>query len=77
MGKRKLGSIDDSMMITGVKMSGFTKSSGQNPNVTASSGIGHRERSSAKGGEGKGALTGKKKVKDDSNRAESCDAYGD
>lgn len=77
MGKRRIGSIDDSMMVTGIKMSGFAKSSSQNPNVTASSGIGHRERSSAKGGEGKAALTAKKRRDEDSNRADSCDAYGD
>lgn len=75
MSERKIGSIDDSMMVTGIKMSGFAKSQAQNPNVTASSGIGNREQTSGK--VGKGVLTGKKKQKEDSNRAESCDAYGD
>ena len=39
IGMSKLSSIDDSIMVTGVKMSGFTKSS-QNPNYTVSSGMG-------------------------------------
>jgi hypothetical protein len=37
--------------------------------------MGTRERTNGK--EVKGVLTGKKKQKEDSNRAESCDAYGD
>ena len=39
IGMCKQSSIDDSMMITGVKMSGLTKSS-MNPNDTVSSGVG-------------------------------------
>ena len=55
-------------------MSGFNQKA-QNPNVTASSGIG--QRTSTKGFDAKAGLTGMKKKKEESNRAESCDAYDD
>lgn len=55
-------------------MSGFNQKT-QNPNVTASSGIG--QRTNTKGFDAKAGLTGMKKKKEELNRAESCDAYDD
>lgn len=63
----RLVSVDDSMMITGVKMSGFNKSS-MNPNVTATSGL---NKTSMQSG-----LTGKKEKKQKTSRADSSE-YSD
>jgi len=54
-GMSKLQSVEDSMMVTGIKMSGFAKSN-QNPNVTASSGM--VQKSSQRMGDPRGMQTG-------------------
>ena len=61
IGLCKQSSIDDSMMITGVKMSGFTKSA-MNPNYTVSSGIGLKSQQKMLDSKGlSSGYTGKKK----------------
>ena len=73
IGMSKLSSIDDSMMITGIKMSGFAKSN-QNPNVTASSS--QVQSSKQRMGDTRGMQTGYSMRKQDrSHRAESSEPY--